>query len=198
MAGGRARRLNSVDKGLIMIKHKPLIAYTIERMKPQVSDIIISTNRNFDAYKKFGYPVVSDESPDYLGPLSGLLSAMNHIINNQPREFNEKDQSIFLIACDMPKLPSDFIHRVNLYHDKHKYTPDTIYTAHDGTRRQSLCMYIPITLKTNLETYIQNGNSRVESWIIGNNSVDIDYSDTPDAFWNINTQEDIGKFETFV
>jgi len=53
LAGGEGRRVGGNDKGLLPYKNKRLIEHVIERMSPQVTDIVISANRNIETYSVF-------------------------------------------------------------------------------------------------------------------------------------------------
>jgi molybdopterin-guanine dinucleotide biosynthesis protein A len=95
LAGGEGKRVNGRDKGLIDYKNKPLIQHVLETVVPQVDEIILSANRNVDAYKSYGYKVVSDATEQYRGPLAGIAAALpfcNH-------------EWVFIIPCDMPFIP---------------------------------------------------------------------------------------------
>ena len=76
LAGGKERRMNGADKGLQLLQNKPLISHVIERLQPQVIDISINANRHHAEYSQWGFPVFSDELPDFQGPLSGMLTAL--------------------------------------------------------------------------------------------------------------------------
>ena len=39
-------------------------------------DISINANRHHTEYAQWGFPVFSDELPDFQGPLSGMLTAL--------------------------------------------------------------------------------------------------------------------------
>ena len=66
LAGGKARRMNGADKGLQLLQDKPLISHVIERLQPQVIDISINANRHHAEYAQWGFPVFSDELPDFV------------------------------------------------------------------------------------------------------------------------------------
>lgn len=61
LAGGRGRRMGMVDKGLQLLKGKPMVEHVIDRLRPQVSTLMINANRNTEAYATFGYPVYADD-----------------------------------------------------------------------------------------------------------------------------------------
>ena len=81
LAGGQGSRLGGLDKGLIELNKRPLIQHVIERIQQQVSNIIISANRNISDYANFGFEVYEDDIPDFAGPLAGILRALEHCQN---------------------------------------------------------------------------------------------------------------------
>ena len=75
LAGGMARRMGGEDKGLVDLLGRPMIAHVIDRVKPQVNQILINANRNQTRYAEFGFPVIADLEQGYPGPLAGMISA---------------------------------------------------------------------------------------------------------------------------
>ena len=49
LAGGLATRMNGVDKGLLLFHKKPLVQHVINRLTPQVDEIIINSNRSAES-----------------------------------------------------------------------------------------------------------------------------------------------------
>ncbi|HEX5538881.1 MAG TPA: NTP transferase domain-containing protein, partial [Methylophilaceae bacterium] len=45
LAGGKSRRMGGVDKGLMEFLGKPMVAHVIQRLAPQVDEILINANR---------------------------------------------------------------------------------------------------------------------------------------------------------
>ena len=95
LAGGRGARMGGADKGLLPLGGKPMIAHVIERLAPQVGTLLICANRNLEAYRQFGLPVISDHFADYCGPLAGLHSALSTISTDW----------LISAPCDTPFLP---------------------------------------------------------------------------------------------
>lgn len=54
LAGGRALRMGGIDKGLIPFQGKPLIEHAINRLGPQVANLVINANRNQTVYSQYG------------------------------------------------------------------------------------------------------------------------------------------------
>src|SRR5712664_321546 len=63
LAGGLGRRMGGVDKGLQLLRGKPMVEWVLERLAPQVGEILINANQNLDQYGKLGHRVVPCDSP---------------------------------------------------------------------------------------------------------------------------------------
>ncbi|MBP9662373.1 MAG: NTP transferase domain-containing protein, partial [Aeromonas sp.] len=46
LAGGRATRMGGDDKGWVPLAGKPLIVHVLERLRPQVDEVLINANRS--------------------------------------------------------------------------------------------------------------------------------------------------------
>ena len=60
LAGGLGRRMGNVDKGLTLLEGRPLVAWVLQRIAPQVEEVLINANRNSEKYSSFGYRVIAD------------------------------------------------------------------------------------------------------------------------------------------
>src|SRR5919205_1618672 len=102
LAGGQGRRMGGVDKGLQLLRGRPMIEHVLERLKPQVGEIVINANQNLDRYRVFGHRVVSDAIGGYAGPLAGLHAGLQAITN----------PLAVTVPCDSPFLPLDLVSRL--------------------------------------------------------------------------------------
>lgn len=102
LAGGAARRMGGQDKGLITLHGRPLVAWVIDALAPQVDEILIVANRNLDLYSSFGHRVVSDLRPGFAGPLAGLEAALTHA----------RHAHVLTAPTDVPGLPPDYALRM--------------------------------------------------------------------------------------
>jgi len=123
LAGGKARRMDGADKGLITLQGRPMVDYIISALRPQAGDIIINANRNREQYSAFGLPVVADMLGDYFGPLVGMATGMH--TTDKPY--------IVTTPCDSPFIPDTLVE--TLYRTLEDQQAD-ISVAHDGTRMQ--------------------------------------------------------------
>jgi molybdopterin-guanine dinucleotide biosynthesis protein A len=177
LAGGKARRMEGADKGLITLHGRPMIDYIISALRPQVGNMIINANRNTEQYSTRGLPVVTDMLDDYLGPLVGMATGMH--TTDKPY--------IVTAPCDSPFIPDTLVE--TLYHALHDNQAE-ISVAHDGVRMQPVFALLRCELLPGLLAYLEDGGRKIDSWYDRHRLALADFSDLPDTFLNLNTPED--------
>lgn len=182
LAGGRGSRMGGTDKGLVQLYDKPLIAHVLARLAPQVDNILINANREIAAYQALGYPVLSDEMPDFAGPLAGFALGLQHA----------KSEYLLTSPCDCPLLPVNL--RVQLQNALAQTNADIAIAASHGTDHPVVSM-CKTSLLSDLERYLSQGGRKVSEWQKSLHHVYVDFSDIPDAFININTPQDLEQLE---
>lgn len=175
LAGGRATRMQGLDKGLMLWQGQPLVAHVIDKLKTQVDDIVISCNRSFEDYQHYGL-AVADTTPNFAGPLAGIAAALSYCQHDW----------VIVVACDMPCLPVDVALR--LWEASNK-SPLTV--AHDGEHLQPLCALLHKSLLPSLEEHVKQGHAAVYKWI-NTQTHSIAYFDDKHAFMNINSLAELG------
>ncbi|MBK1695060.1 molybdenum cofactor guanylyltransferase MobA [Chromatium weissei] len=184
LAGGRARRMNGCDKGLILLANRPLVEWTLAVLKPQVATVLINANRNVTRYSAYGFPVVTDEMANFAGPLAGMLSAMTAA----------KTEWILTMPCDAPHSPANLGQRLARAIETEQAT---LAVATLGHQRQPLHALLPTTLAANLREYLASGERRVVDWYARQRVAWVDFSDQPAAFINLNTADELRHLERF-
>lgn len=106
LAGGQGRRLGGVDKALLPLARKPLLAHVLERLQPQTTRMIISANGDADRFQEFGLPVIADAAPDQ-GPLAGIAAGARACKARWPDVTH-----ILTVPVDTPLLPLDLAARL--------------------------------------------------------------------------------------
>lgn len=96
LCGGKSRRMG-FDKSEIMIDDKLLIEHIAETLEEVFEEVIFITD-DVRKYEHLKYPVYEDILPEK-GPMGGIFTALNYAFS----EF------VFVTACDMPIVHSDFI-----------------------------------------------------------------------------------------
>jgi molybdenum cofactor guanylyltransferase len=102
LAGGRGLRMGGVDKGLIEIDGRTLVEHQIDALRPQVSTLIVSANRNLDRYRALGAAVVTDLQAGFPGPLAGMAAAARAACT----------EWIVCVPCDTRALPAGLVARL--------------------------------------------------------------------------------------
>jgi molybdenum cofactor guanylyltransferase len=177
LAGGKARRMDGVDKGLINLNGRALIDYIISVLRPQAGEILINANRNLQQYSRYGLPVVSDMLGGYFGPLVGMATGMH--TTDRPY--------IVTVPCDSPLIPGTLVE--TLYRSLDEQQAD-ISVAHDGTRMQPVFALLRCELLPDLLAYLDEGGRKIDTWYDRQRLAIADFSDSADTFLNLNTPQD--------
>jgi molybdopterin-guanine dinucleotide biosynthesis protein A len=177
LAGGKARRMDGMDKGLINLNGRALIDYIISVLRPQAGDILINANRNLQQYSRYGLPVVADMLGGYFGPLVGMATGMH--TTDRPY--------IVTVPCDSPLIPGTLVE--TLYRSLDEQQAD-ISVAHDGTRMQPVFALLRCELLPDLLAYLDEGGRKIDTWYDRQRLAIADFSDSPDTFLNLNTPQD--------
>ena len=179
LAGGAGRRVGGTDKGLLAWQGLPLVEHVLNRLTPQVGPVIISCNRNCEIYAAYNVLIVTDERPDFQGPLAGLQAAAPLI-----------ETSFLVVApCDTPSLPENLVEKLLLpLNSNGKCSADIAY-AWDGCREQFLCAALRTVVLDDLQDYMAGGGRAVRHWYGRHACVCVDFSDQPESFQNLNRLE---------
>ena len=179
LSGGRATRMNGVDKGLVLLHQKPLIQHVIDRLAPQVDEILINANREITQYQAFGYPVLQDENNEFLGPLAGFSLGLQHC----------QYEYLLTVPCDSPLLPLNLAQQLMAALLEHK--ADIAVASNEANAHPVFCLCRKSVLPS-LMAYLALGGRRVSVWQKSRNYIEVDFSDT---FVNLNTLEDLAALE---
>jgi molybdopterin-guanine dinucleotide biosynthesis protein A len=182
LAGGRATRMGGVDKGLVPIGGRPMIAWVIDALRPQVAGVMINANRNIESYGKFGCPVIDDGDSEFRGPLAGMASAMRIA----------KTPYIAVVPCDSPLLDGELVERLFAAVTS---SGSPVAVAHDGERLQPVFALLARDLLQDLAGYLDDGERKIDRWYARHGYESVDFSDRAESFANINAPEDRSVLE---
>ena len=90
------------------------------------------------------------------------------------------------MPCDGPLLPDDLVDRLisACISDNAE-----IAVAHDGIRMQPVYALIPSRLSASLKAFLDEGGRKIDIWYEKHRIALADFSDCPETFRNINTDE---------
>jgi len=178
LAGGLGRRMGGVDKGLQPLDGRPMVAQVIERLAPQVDELLVNANQNLDAYAAFGHRVIPDAIEGFAGPLAGLergLAEARHPL-------------VATVPCDSPFLPAGLIDRLR---DALEAASADLAVAKTGEQAHPVFCLCRRDLHANLQAYLAGGGRKIDRWYSALDIVEVDFTDEARAFDNINTREDL-------
>jgi molybdenum cofactor guanylyltransferase len=170
--------MGSVDKGLQPLRGRAMIEHVLERLAPQVDEIVINANQNLERYGAFGRRVVSDRISGFAGPLAGLhagLSAVSH-------------ELAVTAPCDSPFLPADLVSRL-----MSSMKGNDLAVAKTGEQAHPVFALVRRSVLSNLEEFLQGGGRKIDAWYAALKVVEVGFDDEADAFRNINTLEELGR-----
>jgi molybdenum cofactor guanylyltransferase len=177
VAGGRGSRLGGREKGLLELAGRPMIAYVIAALQPQVGELLLNANREPERYRRFGLRIIPDTSPDYQGPLAGIAVALEQAANDW----------VLVVPCDAPLLPGDLAVRLRTELER---AGAEICVPHDGERLQPLFLLLRRTLLSSIRDFLAGGDRKLLLWLESRNPAIADFSDQPGSFFNVNTEEE--------
>jgi len=182
LAGGQGRRMGGVDKGLQPLHGRPMIAWVLERLAPQVDEVVINANQNQDAYAQFGPRVVADRIGGFAGPLAGLqagLAAATHPL-------------VVTVPCDSPFLPADLVARLR---DALERAGAEVAVARTGTQPHPVFSLVRAGVAASLTAFLEGGGRKIDAWYAALAVVEVPFDDQAEAFSNINTRAELAAYE---
>jgi molybdopterin-guanine dinucleotide biosynthesis protein A len=177
LAGGRATRMGGMDKGLVPIGGRPMIAWVIDALQPQVAEVLINANRNHDCYGEFGSKVIDDGDGEFRGPLAGMASGMRAAAAPW----------LAVVPCDSPLIHGALVARL---YEAAVSSGSRIAAAHDGERLQPVFALLACDLLDDLTGYLDDGERKIDRWYARHRFESVDCSDMAESFANINAPED--------
>ncbi|WP_394426931.1 molybdenum cofactor guanylyltransferase MobA [Vreelandella stevensii] len=184
LAGGEGRRMGGRDKGLEPFSGLPLVAHTVKRFDGHVHELMINANRNGDAYALFADRVIADAEGGFKGPLMGIYSGLRAA----------RTPWLLVAPCDSPALPHDLVARMVAGIVTEDGTHD-IAVAFDGERLHPVVALLRTSLADDLATTLAEGERKIDRWYARHAWCRVDMSDCPEAFANLNTEEEKARLE---
>jgi molybdopterin-guanine dinucleotide biosynthesis protein A len=182
LAGGQGRRMGGVDKGLVALRGRPMASWVLERLGPQVDELIINANQNVERYSEFGYPVFPDEIDGFAGPLAGLHAALSHA----------RHPLVATAPCDSPFLPDDLVARL---HAALMAAGAELAVSRNFDQPHPVFCLCRREFEAHLGEYLAGGGRMFDRWYSTLKIVEVPFDDEEDAFQNINTRDELAQFD---
>lgn len=183
LAGGQGRRMGGVDKGLVELAGRPLVAHVVARLAPQVGAIVINANQNLDRYAAFGHPVVPDAVGGFAGPLAGLHAGMTAATT----------PFVVTVPCDSPFLPLDLVTRLAAARTRENAQ---LAVARTLDQPHPVFALVRRDVLPHLATFLADGGRKIDRWYGTLAVVEVAFDDEAEAFANINTRAELAERES--
>ena len=178
LSGGRGSRMGGLDKGLQPFRGRTLVEWVLERIEPQVAEVLINANRNLDRYLAFGHPVLTDRLGDFAGPLAGFHAGLSQA----------RSELVVTVPCDSPLLPADLVQRLAVALERVEADVAVARTAERTHPVFSLCR---VSLLDHLTAFVEGGGRKVEAWHSSLRVTEVEFEDQAAGFHNVNTLEEL-------
>ncbi len=182
LCAGTSKRFGS-NKMLAALAGRPLLAHTIDRIEPQVSDLAL--NGAGGAYDGFGLAVIPDSIKGQLGPLAGILTAMEWAAGLGY-------DRVLTVSGDTPFVPKNFAYQLSTCPEQ------KIGLAQVGQNTHNVCGLWPVRLAPELGEFLRDGKSfKVQDFLALYETCAVSFEKTNgiDPFFNVNTREDMAIAE---
>ncbi len=178
LAGGQGRRMGGVDKGLVPLDGRPMIVHVLDRLAPQVDEILINANQNVERYAALGHPVVPDLVQGFAGPLAGLHAGLTAT----------RAARIVTVPCDSPFFPRDLVARLAA---ARAAAGADVAVARTFDQPHPVFSMVERNVLPHLDAFLRSGGRKIDAWYATLRLVEVAFDDCADAFRNINTPDEL-------
>ncbi|HEY1325926.1 MAG TPA: molybdenum cofactor guanylyltransferase MobA [Casimicrobiaceae bacterium] len=182
LAGGQGRRMGGVDKGLVELRGRPLVAWVIERLAPQTGALVINANQNLERYAAFGHAVVPDAVGGFAGPLAGLHASLDAA----------RTEWVATAPCDSPFLPLDLVSRLGTAAVAARAA---LAVARTFDQPHPVFALVRRDVRPHLEAFLAAGGRKIDAWYASLAVIEVPFDDEAEAFRNINTAAELAAAE---
>ena len=172
------------DKGLLPWQGRPMIAWLHDVVRPLTDDLIISCNRNQQAYEPYADRLVRDSEPaelgagsnsvsatDFQGPLAGIRAAMQVARHEQ----------LLVLPCDAPRIDHSLIDELLAL------AGERPVMAQRGGYWEPLFALLPCALLASLEQAWEMGQRSPQRWLQAHDPLALICAEDDPRLCNVNT-----------
>ena len=170
--------MGTIDKGLVALDGRPMVAHVLDRLRPQVDEILINANQNHDRYEAFGYAVFADAIGGFAGPLAGLHAGLAHA----------SFPLVATVPCDSPFLPADLIARLASALRKARAE---LAVARTYDQPHPVFALVRREVMPHLGRFLEGSGRKIDAWYATLKTIEVAFDDEADAFRNINTADEL-------
>ena len=196
LAGGKSSRMGGGDRALLPLGCRPLLAHVIERLAPQVAEIVVNANDDPARFAQFGLPLAPDRLAGQMGPLAGIHAGLAWAKANRP-----DSRFVITVAADTPFFPADLVSRLCTATDK--ANPKLVVARSDSGVHPVFGLW-PVSLEPLLEDSLRRSARKALDFVMAHQAKEVTFPPVEiggravDPFFNINRPEDLAEAETLL
>lgn len=192
LAGGLARRMGGGDKCLLPLGGRTLLDRAISKAKPQVDELLLNANGNHLRFTRSGLTVLSDEFPNFPGPLAGIHAGLEWLTHH-----HSDTEWLVSFASDTPFFPDNLVQ--TLLEQALDTEADLAVASTEGQLHPIFALWHRRLLPTVRETLQADKTPRLQDWVQTQRWVEVPFEQRDyDPFFNINQPQDLHNAETFL
>lgn len=169
-----------VDKGLMRLQGRLLVEHVIDRMLPQVHELLLNAPDQ-PAWRALGHRLVPDLIAGGLGPLAGLHAGLSAA----------QTRWLLCVPCDAPLLPADLALQMGA---RLKASQARCALARCQGQEHPVFALVEVDLAPHLADWIERGGRSIGDWLRAAGAVPCEFPD-PEAFTNLNTPDELRRLE---
>jgi molybdopterin-guanine dinucleotide biosynthesis protein A len=182
--------MGGVDKALLPLAGRSLLAHVLDRFEPQVERVMLSVNGPHDRFARFGLPLIGDDASlsqtpqGLLGPLAGVLAGLCWAAPLGAT-------GLVTVPVDCPFLPPDLVPRLCLAAQDGQIAMVRV----DGRPQPTFALW-PMQMAPILAHFLGSGaKPKMMDFATAQGVCFADFAEAA-AFQNLNTPEDLLQAES--
>jgi molybdopterin-guanine dinucleotide biosynthesis protein A len=171
-----------------------VLARIVDRLRPQVTELIINANGDPSRFADFGLPVMADSIVGLAGPLAGVHAGLEWAKTNTDVRY------IATVASDTPFFPSDLVQ--SFLSEAGDYPAFLVAASSEGVH--PVVGLWPIAMAPQIEDALRLGMRKVGAFTKGHSATEVFFAPVRigerfvDPFFNINRPEDLTYAEALL
>ena len=184
------------NKALLPLAGRPLLTHVVERLAPQVAEIMLNANDDPDRFAAFGLPLVADRFHGQMGPLAGIHAGLAWVKANRPEH-----RFAITVATDTPFFPADLARQLCA---ATSVTDPKLVVARSERGVHPVFGLWPVSLAPHLEYSLRRGARKALDFVAAQQAKEVAFppieigGKAVDPFFNINRPEDLTEAEALL
>jgi len=185
LAGGKSRRMAGVSKLQLNFGKSTLLTHMLNRLQCQIDYVLLNCNETaLLKDSESDIPVISDVHAGEAGPLDGVISTMEWLLQYKPT-----CRWLLTVPVDCPFIPGNFLQKLIAGTAENDEVEITL--ARSAQHQHYTCALWSLSLATAGRHFLDSGARALKHFIAKHRVVEIDFPVKDlDPFFNVNTQED--------